>query len=84
MLASILGTGYTMSTPDKVPVFLDFIPERGERANMQICKTKSNNLSITDCGCCHKEWQYNGEGLGHAKCRWSVCVMEEPHHIYLW
>lgn len=73
MLASVLGTGYTMSTPDKVPVLLDFTLERGERANMQICKTKSNNLTKTDCCGCHEEGQYDREGLRQAKCRWSVC-----------
>ena len=53
-----------MSKPDKEPILLDLTFQGGERANMQICKTKQNNLTITD-GCEYsEEWRYGSEGLG--------------------
>lgn len=55
----------------------------GQYAKTQ-SKTKQNHLTITDCGGCPEEGQYDREGQGQAECRWSVCVMGQSDHIYLW
>lgn len=47
MLASLLGMYSTMSKPDKVPVRLEHTLQGGERTDMEIRKTKENNLTAT-------------------------------------
>ena len=55
-----------MSKPDKVPVRLEHTLQGGERTDMEIRKTKENNLTATGSEF-SEEWRYDREGPGQIR-----------------